>query len=126
MFRCGLPSAQTAPYRNRGLMGVTAKSKTVLIVDDDLGFVFWLGSLLGTRYQVWPARSSADAAALMQELGAEVDLLVIDPNLSGASAFMEAQRSSRDFKTICCGAAGGIGQVDQRHRYRPRETAPSG
>jgi DNA-binding response OmpR family regulator len=82
-------------------MSVAVQLKTVLIVDEDLGFVFWLGHLLNNAgYQVWPARNGEDAAALMEELGAELDLLIIDPNLHGAAAFMEMQRSSRDFHTI--------------------------
>jgi DNA-binding response OmpR family regulator len=82
-------------------MGVAVQVKTVLIVDEDLGFVFWLGHLLNNAgYQVWPARNGEDAAALMEELGAELDLLIIDPNLRGSAAFMEAQRSSRAFHTI--------------------------
>jgi DNA-binding response OmpR family regulator len=82
-------------------MGVAVQLKTVLIVDEDLGFVFWLGHLLNSAgYQVWPARNGEDAAALMEELGAELDLLIIDPNLRGAAAFLETQRNSRDFHTI--------------------------
>jgi DNA-binding response OmpR family regulator len=82
-------------------MGVAVQLKTVLNIDEDLGFVFWLGHLLNNAgYQVWPARNGEDAAALMEELGADLDLLIIDPNLRGAAAFMETQRSSRDFHTI--------------------------
>ena len=80
---------------NRGRMGVAVQLKTVLIVDEDLGFVFWLGHLLNNAgYQVWPARNGEDAAALMDELGAELDLLIIDPNLRGAAAFLEKQRTA--------------------------------
>ena len=76
-------------------MGVAVQLKTVLIVDEDLGFVFWLGHLLNNAgYQVWPARNGEDAAALMDELGAELDLLIIDPNLRGAAAFLETQRTA--------------------------------
>jgi len=76
-------------------------AKTVLIVDEDLGFVFWLGRLLNeTGYQAWPARSGDEAAALLNEIGVAVDLLVINPNTAGAAAFVEDQRRFADFKTI--------------------------
>lgn len=82
-------------------MGVAVQLKTVLIVDEDLGFVFWLGHLLNDAgYQVWPARNGEDAAALMEELGAELDLLIINPNLRGAAGFLETQRNNRYFRTI--------------------------
>jgi hypothetical protein len=45
------------------MMSAPAIAKTVLIVDEDLGFVFWLGRLLTeTGYQAWPARSGVEAA----------------------------------------------------------------
>ena len=82
-------------------MRTLAMVKTVLIVDEDLWFVFWLGRLLkDAGYDVWPARSGADAAILMKELGAGLDLLVINPNSCGAAAFFEDQRRQTGFKTI--------------------------
>jgi hypothetical protein len=83
------------------MMSAPAIAKTVLIVDEDLGFVFWLGRLLTeTGYQAWPARSGVEAAALLSEIGVHPDLLVINPNSEGAAAFVESQRRQADFKTI--------------------------
>jgi DNA-binding response OmpR family regulator len=80
---------------------IAKTAKTVLIVDEDLGFVFWLGRLLNeTGYQAWPARSGAEASALLSEIGIELDLLVINPNSTDAAAFIEDQRHRADFKTI--------------------------
>lgn len=82
-------------------MSVSAIVKTVLIVDEDLGFVFWLGCLLAEAgYQVWPARNGSDAAALLKELEAKLDLLVINPSAGGAAEFIEDQRRRSDFKTV--------------------------
>jgi response regulator RpfG family c-di-GMP phosphodiesterase len=82
-------------------MSAPAIAKTVLILDDDPGFLFWLGGLLTeTGYQAWPARSGVEAAALLSEIGAGPDLLVINPNSEGAAAFVENQRHQADFKTI--------------------------
>jgi hypothetical protein len=99
-------------------MSAPAIAKTVLIVDEDLGFVFWLGRLLTeTGYQAWPARSGVEAAALLSEIGVRPDLLVINPNSEGAAAFVEDQRRQADFKTLAIHASDAlepapIGSID--------------
>jgi response regulator RpfG family c-di-GMP phosphodiesterase len=86
-------------------MSAPAIVKTVLIVDEDLGFVFWLGRLLNeTGYQAWPARSGIEAEALLSEIDVHPDLLVINPNSEGAAAFVKDQRRRADFKTIAINA----------------------
>jgi DNA-binding response OmpR family regulator len=80
---------------------VSTVATTVLIVDEDLAFVFWLGRLLNKAgYQVWPARNGHDAAALLKELDTGVDLLVINSNSCGAAALIEDQRRRTNFKII--------------------------
>lgn len=75
--------------------------KIIFIVDEDLGFVFSLGRLLtDAGYQVWPARSGGDAAALLNELGSGLDLLIINPNSCGAVRFVQEQRDLAAFKMI--------------------------
>jgi hypothetical protein len=70
--------------------------KTVFIIDADLGFVFWLGQALqDSGYQVLPAKSFPEAATVITELKAEIDLLIVNPFLAGAAAFVDALRSSR-------------------------------
>lgn len=62
--------------------------KTVLIVDDDLGFAFWLGQALDRAgYETWPARSVTAAKSLLKEVRLAVDLLVITASLPRAVAF---------------------------------------
>lgn len=70
--------------------------KTVLIVDEDLGFVFWLGRVLtDAGYQAVPAKGFSEAEALLNELNLEVDLLVVNSSLSSEAGFVDALRRSR-------------------------------
>jgi len=70
--------------------------KTILIIDDDLGFVFWLGRVLAHGgYEVLPAKGFSDASTLLSDLNAEVDLLIVNPSLPGAADFVNALRRSR-------------------------------
>ena len=76
-------------------------SKTVLIMDRDLGFVFWLGQILDSAgYQALPAKSSVDAIALQNELHLEIDLLILNPSLEGGCEFAETVRRSQEHLKI--------------------------
>lgn len=67
--------------------------KTVLILDGDLSFGFWLGQGLDEAgYQVFPAKCVADADALPAELKADLDLVILDPSLPGAADLIETCR----------------------------------
>jgi len=71
--------------------------KTVLIVDADLGFVFWLGQVLRVAgYAVLPAQSVPGAAALLAECNLAVDVLIVEPSLPGASDLVAALRHDRE------------------------------
>ena len=49
--------------------------KTVLVIDSDLGFVFWLGRGLDQAgYPSFPAKSVPNAKTLLNELKIAVDL----------------------------------------------------
>jgi len=70
--------------------------ETILIVDDDLGFVFWLGRVLDDAgYAAFPAKSVADASSLIVQCRLVVDLLIINSALAGASAFIKELGNSR-------------------------------
>jgi DNA-binding NarL/FixJ family response regulator len=70
--------------------------KTILIIDDDLGFVFWLGPVLAhAGYEVLPAKGFSDASTLLSELNAKIDLLIVNPSLPGVADFVSALRRSR-------------------------------
>jgi DNA-binding NtrC family response regulator len=68
--------------------------KTVLILDSDPGYQFWLGQVLSKAgYRGVPARSVAEVNALIKDLDLKIDLLIIDPRLEGAAEFVQATRS---------------------------------
>jgi hypothetical protein len=76
----------------------TSKTKNILIVDPDLGFVFWLGQLLYSSgsHQVLPAKSVTDAKVLIARLNVEVDLLVIGHTLEDSEHLVDNLRRSRN------------------------------
>jgi DNA-binding response OmpR family regulator len=76
--------------------------KTVLIVDPDLGFAFWLGHTLDqVGFDALPARSVPDAVQLLEELNAAVDLLLLNTALPDAASFVADLRlRQRPFKVI--------------------------
>jgi DNA-binding NtrC family response regulator len=75
---------------------------TILLVDPDLGFVFWLGQALDSAgYNALPAESVRSAQELIREHKVAVDILVIDPLLPDAFAFISHLRQSRPaFKVV--------------------------
>jgi len=74
----------------------------VLIVDSELGFVFWLGQTLDKAgYQVFPAKSIPDASRLLLEANIEIDLLIVSPSTPGAPEFAaDLRRSQGHLKLI--------------------------
>ena len=81
--------------------------KNILIVDNDLGFVFWLGEVLaGANYQPWPACSVSEALPIMdRKLLIPLDLLIVNPSLPGASHLIaHSRRSQAELKVIALGS----------------------
>ena len=67
--------------------------KTVLVVDSDLGFVFWLGHGLDqTGYAAFPAKSVPTAKKLLGELKIGVDLLIVNSALPDAAGLVDVLR----------------------------------
>ena len=63
----------------------------VLIVNRDLGFVFWLGQLLAqSGCGSIPARNVRQAKLLLRQLDIRIDALVIDPMLGGAAGLQKS------------------------------------
>ena len=73
------------------------QAETILIIDNDLGFLMWLGFLLSSRgYLTIPAPSCQDALRLVDELQPPtIDLVMINPALPGASDLINVLRSRR-------------------------------
>jgi hypothetical protein len=63
--------------------------RTVLIVDDDLNFVFWLGNALdGAGFEAFPAKSVPDAIELLSQITVVIDLLIVNAALQGVADFV--------------------------------------
>ena len=83
--------------------------KNILIVDNDLGFVCWLGEvLIGAGYQPWPACSVSDAIALLgRKPSVPLDLLIANPSLQGISRLITLyRRSQAHLKVMAVGSHG--------------------
>ena len=71
--------------------------KTILILDDDVGFVLWLGKTLAEAgYQVVPALHIGEASELIRSLGLTIDLLIMNPAARGADEFIQTLRHQRE------------------------------
>ncbi len=78
---------------------------TVWIVDDDLGFVWWLGEMFteaGCR--ALPALDVEQAASLMGRLKVGIDVIVVNPELPGVDALLQSlHRANRHLKVVTIG-----------------------
>jgi hypothetical protein len=69
---------------------------TVLIVDQDLGFVWWLGEILHSGgCTVVPALNCQQAITLMKELRLNLDLIIVDPILRDVPSMIETITATR-------------------------------
>ena len=68
--------------------------KNILIVDNDLGLIYWLGdALIHADYQPWPACSVADAITVVgRKPLVPLDLLIVNPSLPGISRLISLYR----------------------------------
>ena len=74
---------------------------TILITDEDVGFLWWLGELFSELgYRSLPALSCAQAIALLGASFKSIDLLIIDPHLTGASQLIQMLSQTRAVKVI--------------------------
>lgn len=63
---------------------------TILILDEDLGFVFWLGqALTAASFKPLPAQNVSDAKRWLRRFKLIVDVLILDPAVPGAIEFAE-------------------------------------
>jgi DNA-binding NtrC family response regulator len=80
---------------------------TVWIVDNDLGFVWWLGEVFteaGCR--TLPALSCEQALALIKSLDLGIDLLVVNPQLPGVVKMLQSlSRAHPNLKIVAIGKA---------------------
>jgi len=76
--------------------------KTILIIDRDLGFVFWLGQVLDAAgFVAVPAKGIADAGEIVAMLHLRVDVLIAPSAEDGLREFVEKLRfTSPDLQVI--------------------------
>ena len=66
---------------------------TILILDDDLGFAFWLGqTLCAPNCETLPAKNVPEAAALIGQFKLTIDLVIMNPAVPGAADFTRGLR----------------------------------
>jgi DNA-binding response OmpR family regulator len=68
--------------------------KSILILDDDLGFVFWLGQTLDAAgYDSLPAKGVPEAIELLAQFRLRIDVLIARCTLPHVAEFANALRS---------------------------------
>src|SRR5687767_6579465 len=97
-FQCGLSIAgdfYKVPKVKKG-------RRTILILDRELGFAFWLGQTLDlSGYNAFPAKSCEDAAELLKHLKTPIDLLVLGSASAKTAVFADSLRlSQRQLKVL--------------------------
>jgi DNA-binding response OmpR family regulator len=73
----------------------------VLIVDEDVGFVWWLGEIfhdLGCR--AVPALSCQDAISIAKTANLAPDLIIVNPVLPGVAGMIKALRRGHSAKIV--------------------------
>ena len=66
------------------------RNPTALIVDDDVGFIFWLGDIFGRAgWNLVPALNCRQAVSLAVLWDSYIDLVVVNPAISGVSEMVE-------------------------------------
>lgn len=95
----------------------------ILIVDNDLGFVFWLGHLLDAEgFSAYPARTVPDAALLILQFDLSPDLLVINPELPSAQELISSlHRLNGRICVIAVGnSSANLEHFPGIHKYIPK------
>jgi hypothetical protein len=91
---------------------------TILILDNDLGFAFWLGQTLTAPHcTALPALSVDEASALIGEFKLKVDFLIMNPAMPGAVEFTRALRKEqRQMRVATLATEKGDGDVQRNVR----------
>jgi DNA-binding response OmpR family regulator len=64
---------------------------TVLLVDEDIGFLWWLGEIFREiGFRCFPALNTADAIAIARAPSIDIALLVLEPGMLGARSVIDA------------------------------------
>jgi hypothetical protein len=102
-------------------------TQTILVVDNDVGFLWWLGEIFteAGQYAV-PALNCSQALSAVKKYHLQVDLLVLNPALTGVSRLVTAlDVAGRDLKIVLI-REGLLGLEYPGFRYDATLTRPSG
>lgn len=107
-------------------MSEPSGAPTLLIVDGDVGFLWWLGDIFTEEgYHVIPALNCSQALAAVDEFHIQVDLLVVNPALHGVARLVTAlDIPGRELRTVLI-REGLIGFKYPGFRYDASLTRPS-
>ena len=77
-------------------------AQTILIVDDDLGFVVWLGhTLAAAGYLTVPLTSAQESLRIIAELDlAAIDLAIVNPAMPGMAHLIDTLRSRQQYLQV--------------------------
>jgi len=77
-------------------------SGCILLIDRDLGFLFWLGRVLDQGgFEAFPAKSIPDAETLIREFHLIVGMLIVNGALPGTQEFIaKVRQANTDLKVI--------------------------
>jgi hypothetical protein len=74
---------------------------TVLIVDRDLGFIFWLGKVLAKAgYLAVPAKGCESGAELVSRLDLRIDVLIVSNAFADAGVLADGLRHSQRYLKV--------------------------
>jgi DNA-binding response OmpR family regulator len=75
---------------------VELMNPSILIIDSNLGFAFWVAGLLERAgYQAFPARSVADATELLRHIGTNLQLLILSGTPADADTLVATLRTQQ-------------------------------
>ena len=99
----------------------------VLIVDEDLGFVFWLGQIFSEAgCRALPALNYRQALLITATMPLQIDVVVIDPEIEGTLQIIQTiSKAQRDVKIVAIGNpdSGAGGEI---HTHATLERPASG
>ena len=74
---------------------------TILIADEDVGFLWWLGELFNELgYRSIPSLTCHQALSLLRKTGRQPELLLINPHMRGASRLIRTLSHIRPLKVV--------------------------
>lgn len=86
---------RTAFQTEHGKVSKPSTGPTVLIVDDDLGLIWWLGDMFHEAgYRPVPALSARQALSFVEELNLKVAVVVVNPELLGVRRMIKTLNHS--------------------------------